>query len=91
MMKVKKEYILKTVAGQHIVVPIGAEAKRFHGMITLNDTGKFLFESLQNATAVEQLIVMLVEAYDVTPEVAKKDIEKFISLLDKHQILESKI
>jgi hypothetical protein len=90
-MKVKKEYILKTVAGQHIVVPIGAEAKRFHGMITLNDTGKFLFESLNEETSIEQLILMLVEAYDVTPEIAKKDVEKFVGLLDKHQILESKI
>ncbi len=90
-MKVKKEYILKTVAGQHIVVPIGAEAKRFHGMITLNDTGKFLFESLSHETSIEQLILMLVEAYDVTPEIAKKDVEKFVGLLDKHQILVSKI
>lgn len=89
-MKVKKEYILKTVAGQHIVVPIGAEAKRFHGMITLNDTGKFLFESLNEDTSIEHLILRLVEAYEVTPEVAKKDVEKFINLLDKHQILESR-
>ena len=74
--------------GQHIVVPIGAEAQKFHGMITLNDTGKFLFEHLKESTTVEQLIMKLIESYDVTPDRAKADVDKFVELLAKHNVLE---
>ena len=65
-MKVKKDYILKTVAGQHIVVPIGKEAIKFHGMITLNETGKFLFENLKEDISMDDLTNRLVDNYDVT-------------------------
>lgn len=88
-MKLKKDYILKTVAGEHIVVPIGVEATKFHGMITLNETGKFLFENLKEETTEEILIMKLLESYDVTPSRAKTDVDKFLGLLKKHNLFEN--
>lgn len=87
-MKVKKDYILKTVAGQHIVVPIGKAASEFHGMITLNDTGKFLFECLKDHVTLDYLVEKLLETYDVTKDRATHDVDKFIALLTQHHILE---
>jgi len=88
-MKIKKEYILKSVAGQHIVVPIGREAVKFHGMITLNDTGKFLFESLKEPASIEQLVVKVMDTYEVDLKTAKKDVEMFVDLLIKNEIIEN--
>lgn len=88
-MKVKSEFILKSVAGQHIVVPIGKEAAKFHGMITLNETGKFLFENLKTKQTLETLIDRLMDTYDVTKEQATKDVQSFVDILNKHNVLES--
>ncbi|MFA7417537.1 MAG: PqqD family protein [Acholeplasma sp.] len=88
-MKIKKEYILKSVAGQHIVVPIGREAVKFHGMITLNDTGKFLFESLKEPASIEQLVNKVMDAYEVDLKTARKDVEMFVDLLIKNEIIEN--
>lgn len=88
-MKVKSEFILKSVAGQHIVVPIGKEAAKFHGMITLNETGKFLFENLKTKQTLETLIDRLLDTYDVTKQQATKDVQSFVDILNKHNVLES--
>ena len=35
-MRVSQELILREIAGEHILVPVGEAALRFQGMITLN-------------------------------------------------------
>ncbi len=87
-MKVKKEYVLKTVGDQIIVVPVGSEAVKFHGMLTLNQTGKFLFENLTEETSVEALTGKLVDQYDVSYEVAAADVLRFVNLLKEKNVLE---
>ena len=42
--KIKEGFLLRKVAGDHVVVPVGEAGKVFHGMIRLNDTGAFLWE-----------------------------------------------
>ena len=86
-MRVKKEYVLRELAGQNIVVPVGSEAVNFNGVITLNNSGKILFKTLQNETTKKDLIQALLDYYDVTEERAAKDVDAFIDLLEKNNIL----
>jgi hypothetical protein len=60
----------------------------FNGIINLNETGAFLFEILQNGAEKEELISKLLEEYEVTEEVAKKDIDVFLSKVKEADILE---
>lgn len=48
-MKIKEGFILRTIAGQHVVVPTGQHLD-LSLMITLNETGAFLWEKLQVET-----------------------------------------
>ena len=45
-MKLKDGFILRTVAGETVVLPAGGVTD-FDMMITLNDTGRFLWELLE--------------------------------------------
>ena len=47
-MKIKDGFILRNVAGNNVVVPIGQATIDFNGMIILNDTGAFIFEQMLN-------------------------------------------
>ena len=89
-MKVKSNYILRSVADQHVVVPTGQEAVNFNGIITLNNSGKILFELLQKETTKEKLVEALLERYDVTALQANADVEEFINTLNSKNILEPK-
>jgi len=78
-MKIKDGYLLREVAGNKIVVPVGDAAVNFNGMINLNETGAFLWEKLQNDVQPRFLLNELMNEYDVDEDTAKADIEAFIN------------
>lgn len=78
-MKIKKEYILRKVAGINVVIPLGKESVSFNGVMTLNDTGAFLWDTLsKNDVSEQELVEMLLSEYEVDDVTAKKDVEEFI-------------
>lgn len=87
-MKIKNGFLLRSVAGKNIVVPVGAELD-FGGMITLNDTGKFMWEQLSHEIDTDSLLKKIVSEYDVDEEIAKDDMNNFINKLKELNILEA--
>ena len=77
-MKIKKGYILKSVSDKYVVVPVGEEAIHFNGLITLNRSGKFLFESLKEESTVESLTVLMIEKYDIDAVTAEQDVKAVV-------------
>lgn len=86
-MKIRDGYLLRTVAGKNIVVSVGSEVD-FNGMLTLNDTGVFLWKLLQEDISKEQILTALLKEYDVSESEAKKDIGEFLSRLREAKLLE---
>lgn len=87
-MKIKEGYLLREVAGQYLVVPIEKAALTFNGIITLNKTGKFIWEILVNEVQVDDVIQKLFTRFDVSYDQAKHDVETFLSTLQTHSLLE---
>ncbi len=86
-MKIRNTYILRNVAGENLVVPIG-ESVNFNSVITLNSTGKFLWEQLQNDKTESELIDALLKEYDVPRDIACRDVAAFIEKLKKNDMLD---
>ena len=72
------EFILRQVAGKYVVVPIGQAAEAFKGMITLNKTGKFLWDCLAQEQTEESLAKALVEKYGISEAHALEAVKKFL-------------
>lgn len=88
-MKIKDTFLLKNVAGKTIVVPVGKATLDFNAIITLNETGAFLFAKLQEKDMTEaELISALLEEYDVSEEQAKSDIERFVKSITDAGVVE---
>ena len=87
-MKVKKDYILREIANEVVVVPTGKEAIRFNGMLTLNQSAKILFEALYQEQTKESLVNLLLDTYDISQEQAIKDVDEFLLILEERKILE---
>lgn len=87
-MKVKKDFVLRNVAGSFIVVPTGAACIDFNGMITLNETGAFIWKCLENDTSVEQIAEDIIKEYDITKEDAMAAVEVFVKKLEVEGCLE---
>lgn len=77
-MKRNPEFVIRQVADRFVIVPVGTAAEKFSGMITINATGKFLWDLLENEKTLESLAQALVEEYEIDMELALKDVKTFL-------------
>jgi len=80
-MKRSASFLLRQVAGRQVVVPLGKAAVDFPGMLTLNDSGVFLWELLAQEQTEESLAEAMCGRYQVTEQVAREDIAAFLGKL----------
>lgn len=86
-MKRKKGFLLRRIADRIVVVPFD-ECLNLNLMITLNDTGAFLWECLESDTTEQELVSALMDVYEVEEEQAKKDVAAFLLALTDNNFLE---
>lgn len=85
-MKLKDGFILRTVAGETVVLPASGVTD-FDMMITLNETGKFLWERLAVGTEEADLVKDLLAEYDVSEELATQSVAAFVARLKELDFL----
>lgn len=78
-MKIKPGFILRQLAGENVVVPVGTAGVSFNGMIRLNDTGALLWKELAGGADEEQLVQKLLESCGgVDADTARADVRDFV-------------
>ena len=80
-MKVKQDFMLCEIAGENVVVPYGAAASSFRGMLRLNGTGTALWKMLENGAEESELVQMLVKEFGADEAAAKADTAEFLEKL----------
>ena len=78
-MKKIKEFILREIADEYILIPTGSTTEEFNGIINLSDTGAFIWNHIEEANTFEELIQMITKEYDVDVNTATKDAYEFIN------------
>lgn len=86
-MRVSKNFVMREIAGEVILVPVGT-ATGMSGLITLNNVAAFIWKKLQEDHTVEELKQMVLEEYEVTEELAERDVKGLTSELLKLGMLE---
>ncbi len=87
--KAREKFILRTVAGSHVLVPIGERVVDFGGLVVLNETGRFLWERIAAGAEVEDLVQNLVESFTVSHEEAARDVAAFVAELSTRGLLDA--
>ena len=87
-MKIKNGFVVRSIAGESVVVALGAASKNFNGIIKLNETGRFLWDKLAVGCEAEELVSAILEEYDIDRATAEADIGRFIDTLKGANILE---
>ncbi|MGN0334455.1 MAG: PqqD family protein [Lachnospiraceae bacterium] len=86
-MKVDKEFILREIVGEYVIIPTGKTVLSFNGLISVNEVGAFLWNMLQKDVTVDELVAGVLEEYDVDEETAREDIQAFLDVLVEGNIL----
>ena len=71
-MKLKKDFILREIMGDVVLVPINQSTSQFNGLITVNELGKFIWENLEKVQDENDLLQLILDEYEVERDVAKK-------------------
>mgnify|MGYP004620815105 FL=1 len=87
-MKLKEGFIIRELAGRYVVLPVGGDPDGFQGMIQMNKTGAFLWESLSTERTKAELVQLVLENYDVDQEAAEADVDVFVKNLSEKGIIE---
>ena len=88
-MRPKKGFVLREIAGQAVVIATGEASRSFHGMVKLNETGKKIFNGLEEGNTPEEIAEKITAQYDqVTYEQALADVSAMITKMDEAGILE---
>ena len=77
-MKIKKELVKRDIAGDTILVPVGKTVYDSNGLFILNELGAFLWDRLETAESEGALLQMILDEYEVTEDVAAKDLHSFL-------------
>ncbi len=85
-MKIKEGFLLRKIAGQTVALPAGGDLD-LNLMITLNETGAFLWEKLQQETNAAALVAALLAEYDVDEARAAEAVSGFVNKLEANGFL----
>ena len=88
-MKVKEDFVLRKVADSYVVVPVNKMTLNFNGIITLNETGAFLWREAEKGDfSVESLTAALLNEYEVDEATATRDVASFVAKLNEQKLAE---
>ena len=87
-MKTNKDYILRNIAGEAILIPTGKAATEFNGMINLSEVAAFIWQHLDACADIGELADLIVAEFDVDKATALADAERFVDSLIKNKMAE---
>ena len=82
-----KKYLLREVAGEYLLVPIGESSVQFNSLVTMNETGAFIWKKLDKGMDTEQIAEVLTKEYTISLQQAKNDVIEFINYLKNKSII----
>lgn len=77
-MKTNKEYMIREIAGESVLIPVGMASQRLNGMIRLTESAAFIWEQVDQAENLTQIIEQVKNEFEVDDETARRDVEGFL-------------
>lgn len=86
-MEIKKQVVLRSVAGEHMLIPVGETVLQYNGIFMLTETGKFLWENIEKGADSDQLKALLAKEYEIDYATADTDVNEFLEMLRAFEII----
>lgn len=87
-MKINSGFMLREVAGEWVVVPLGERVVEFNAIMTLSESGALLWKEMEHKDVEkDDLVDIMLSEYDIDRDTATRDIQVFISDIKDKGIL----
>lgn len=86
-MKIKDGFVIRKVADCFVVMNLGQELN-LSGMITLNETGAFIWNGISDGLSEAEIARKITDEYEVSEEKALEDVKTFICKMKEAEVFE---
>lgn len=86
-MKLNGDFVVRQVADEVIVLPVGETALKLNGMIMLNGVSLIIWRCLEQETDVPTIVTAVTEQFDVSAKQAEADVLEFLEQLRGAKLL----
>lgn len=87
-MRINDKMKVRDVVGEHIIIMQSTDKVDMTRVMALNETALFLFNELQGRDfEADDAVRLLTDNYEVSDEVARRDVEKILADMKKHNIV----
>lgn len=86
-MRVSTDFILREVAGEWLLVPVGDAAVKLRGLIGLSESGYLIYTLLQKGADRQELLRAVLSEYKVDQVTAEADVDAFLGQMRSLGIL----
>ena len=89
-MRIKQELILRKIADDYFLVPVGKTVYQYNGLFALSEVGARTWELLPDAETADDIAERLAEEYDtesITELEILRDVQNFLTRLREFKIL----
>ena len=87
-MKKLETFIVREIAGEYVMMPVGATAQKYNGIVMVNIVSAFIWNHLEEVDTVEELTAQICEEFEVTYEKALQDTAKFVAEMRQNGLVE---
>jgi len=88
ILKIRDGFMLREVAEQWVVIPLGERVVEFNGIMTLSESGAALWKEMEKNVLEEDLVRFILKEYSVDEKIAKTDVLEFVNAVRKKGLLE---
>lgn len=89
-MRIKKDFVLREVCGENVIMGENLKAIDFRKILSLNESAAWLWKEAkaQGDFTIESLTERLCEEYDVTAEEARSCVTELLGKLENEGVIE---
>ena len=78
-MKINNDFIVHEDGDSKLLVSTGAT--KFSGLVRSKGSAGFIISCLENDTTEDEIVAKMLEYYDVSEEIARRDVKKIVGQL----------
>ena len=86
--QVSQDFILRKIAGEYAIVPVGGDNVFSNAVMAPNETAVFLWETFQQPSTIQDVVVEAMQKYDATEEQIYNSISNFVKQSLEFKVLE---
>lgn len=77
-MDIKQQFVMREVAGEYLLIPVGKTSLDLNGMITLNEIGAEIWNMLPEVRDEAEIVQRILDEYDIDEQTAAADVAEFL-------------